>query len=614
MEKRWLLFFIVTYAILLYFMKGMTSAPPPASPEGAGRAATVASDGATTRTQAIFAAPDEEGPRVKETARPAEEKPTEEFEEKNVEIRTDCFNVTFSTKGAVPISWEITDKRYVNGGDTGGGAKGIELIPTFATGQENPLQVALKEANGGYLNELNYRNYRVETSEETDGSKKIVFSSPLVADGIRLVKEFVFQPSSYVVEVSLKLVNKSQARYRFEDNDGRGLGIVWGPGLGLPDEKGGREAAYSTTLFMTDNGIRDKRPKKGDVFVAGDRVAWAGLQTKYFLAALIPVLPEGESFGNFRGQSLVKVQNLPSDDESAKKTPTMTTELYGEALKLDPMETKEFRYFVFVGPKQRDLLKSYDHELDHSLFYDSWEWMRWLCLVLMGALAALERYTGNYGWAIILVTIAIRVVIWPATYKGMKSQGRFMAQQLKLKPEMEELNKLYKNNPQKKNQEIWKLYKKHNVNPLGMFKGCIFLVIQLPIFIALYKILDQAVELRGASFWWIDDLSKPDAMIQFGQRLLPFQGWDSFNLLPIVLGVSQYLYNKYTTVNISSDPMQKQMMNMMPIMFIFIMYGFPAGLTLYWLISNFLQVGSQLLVNKMIKKDGEPVGAVAAKA
>ncbi|MFH0793769.1 MAG: YidC/Oxa1 family insertase periplasmic-domain containing protein [bacterium] len=613
MEKRWLIFFVVTYAILMYFLPRLSQAPPPEAPEGKEGSAAVEADGVTTATQALAPHEEPELRREKEIPRPVAPKPVEEYEEKKVEVGTDCFDVVFSTRGAVPVSWEITDARYVNGGESRDGAKGIELIPTFTEGQEYPLEVALKEANGGYLNELNYRNYQVETSEEPDGSKKLVFRSPLVAEGIRLVKEFEFKPNSYLVNVTLKLKNESDSRYRFEDGDGRGLGLAWGPGLGLPNLSGRHEASFSTTLFLTDNGIRYERPtKKGEVYIAGDRVAWAGLQSKYFLAAMIPVLPEGVEFGNFRGQSLVKVQNLPSDEESAKKIPTMTTELYGEGLKLEPSEMREFRYSVFVGPKQRGLLKSYDHDLDKSLFYDSWEWMRALCIFLMGALWLFEQYTGNYGWAIILVTIALRVVIWPATYKGMKSQGRFMAQQLKLKPEMEELNKVYKNNPQKKNQEVWKLYKKHNVNPLGMFKGCIFLLIQLPIFIALYKILDQAVELRGASFWWIDDLSKPDALFHFGANL-PILG-DAFNLLPIVLGLSQYLYNKYATFSVSSDPMQKQMMSLMPIMFIFIMYHFPAGLTLYWLISNFLQVGSQLLVNKMIKKDGEPVGAVAAKA
>jgi len=172
-----------------------------------------------------------------------------------------------------------------------------------------------------------------------------------------------------------------------------------------------------------------------------------------------------------------------------------------------------------------------------------------------------------------------------------------------LKMWVEKVNEKYKNDPQRKQQELMKLYREHNINPLGMLKGCGFMLIQLPIFIGLYTLLYQVIDLRGAGFLWIDDLSAEDRLFSFGINL-PFIGsW--FNLLPIIVAVTQMLSAKFMQTP-ASDPQQVQMQKMMtwfmPLFILAITYRFPAGLMLYWLVSNLWQVVQQVYVNKVIRK------------
>jgi YidC/Oxa1 family membrane protein insertase len=166
---------------------------------------------------------------------------------------------------------------------------------------------------------------------------------------------------------------------------------------------------------------------------------------------------------------------------------------------------------------------------------------------------------------------------------------------------LDKLNEKYKDNPTKRNQEMMKLYREHNVNPFGMLKGCMWMLIQLPIFFALYKLLSQDFDLRGASFLWIEDLSKADHLFHFGFSI-PWMG-EYFNLLPVMTAATQMLVSKLTmNPQAISDPqqaaIQKQMMYMMPIMILVMTYHFPSGLCLYWMISNVWQVFQQRFVNR----------------
>jgi YidC/Oxa1 family membrane protein insertase len=219
------------------------------------------------------------------------------------------------------------------------------------------------------------------------------------------------------------------------------------------------------------------------------------------------------------------------------------------------------------------------------------------------------RITTSYGLAIIMLTLIVRAVTFPLTIKGMRIQAKAMAEQQKIKPQIEELNKKYKDNPGLKNKKLMELYKQHGINPLAPLRGCLPMLFQMPIFFALYILLMQSIELKGQEFLWIADLAAPDKLFTF-DFTLPIIG-SNFNLLPILMGMSQFITSKISMAKTSGDPMQRQFAIMFPLFFMLILYNFPSGLVLYWLISNMLQVGLQLLVNKNVKEHMSETSATA---
>jgi YidC/Oxa1 family membrane protein insertase len=197
---------------------------------------------------------------------------------------------------------------------------------------------------------------------------------------------------------------------------------------------------------------------------------------------------------------------------------------------------------------------------------------------------------------------------------AIKAQAKTMAEQQRVKPLLDKLNEKYKDDPSKKSQEMMKLYREHGINPLGAMRGCFPMLLQMPIFFALYALLAQAVEIRGQSFWWIQDLAQPDRLIPFGGFVLPIVGWTALNILPILMAVTQYFTSKLMTSNVS-DPTQRQIMALMPIFFVFILYNMPAGLMLYWTVQNIWQIGHTVLTKRYVAMhDTSSAGGPAAGA
>ncbi len=208
-------------------------------------------------------------------------------------------------------------------------------------------------------------------------------------------------------------------------------------------------------------------------------------------------------------------------------------------------------------------------------------------------------YTGNYGWAIIIIAVSFKLVTWPLNQMQAKSMKRMSA----LKPEMEALNEKYADNPQEKQKKLMQLYKDHNVNPA---KGCLPILIQMPVFIALYSAFSEAIELwRSPFIFWMTDLSAPDTV-----ATIPFIGI-GLNILPLCMIASQFLQQRFTTV--VTDPQQKMLMYMMPVMMLFFFWEMPSGVTLYWTVQNVIAIVWQLITNKFSDDDDPANAAKAAK-
>ncbi|HSQ14581.1 MAG TPA: membrane protein insertase YidC [Candidatus Deferrimicrobium sp.] len=205
-----------------------------------------------------------------------------------------------------------------------------------------------------------------------------------------------------------------------------------------------------------------------------------------------------------------------------------------------------------------------------------------------------HRFTGSYGIDIIILTVLIKLIMWPLTHKSFSS----MKSMQKLGPQMEKLKERFANDKEKLNKEIMDLYKRNGVNPLG---GCLPMVLQFPVFIGLYNALSTPIELRHASFMWIQDLSRPDwEALQFTvpgwwPSLLP----SGIPILTIVMGATMFIQQWMTPS--AGDPNQRRIMMLMPLMFTFMFVSFPAGLTVYWLVNNVLSIAQQYWINRSDK-------------
>jgi len=237
--------------------------------------------------------------------------------------------------------------------------------------------------------------------------------------------------------------------------------------------------------------------------------------------------------------------------------------------------SKDLKLHGYTGPKEYERLKAINPELTDIIEYG---FFTFIAKPMFKALLALYHFIGNWGWAIVVLTIIIRIILFPLTLKGMLSM-----QKLKdLAPKIKEIQQKYKGDPQKMNMHMMQLYKKYKVNPMG---GCLPMLLQIPVFFAIYRVLLNAIELKGAPWiLWIHDLSVPDP----------------YFVLPILMGATMYLHQKITPTTIT-DPMQKKIFEWLPIVFTFFFLTFPAGLTLYWFTNNILSIIQQLIVNKIFE-------------
>ena len=230
----------------------------------------------------------------------------------------------------------------------------------------------------------------------------------------------------------------------------------------------------------------------------------------------------------------------------------------------------------YIGPKNHRELESLNPELIDVIDYG---WFTFIAKPMFILLQFIQGYVGNWGWTIVILTILIKLVLYPLSYKGMVSM-----QKLKdLAPKMKEIQTKYKDDKQKQSMHMMELYKKHGANPMG---GCLPLLLQIPVFFAIYRVLLNAIELKGAEWvFWIHDLAE----------------MDPYFVLPILMGVTMYLQQKITP-NTMQDEMQKKIFQFLPVIFTFFFLWFPAGLTLYWFINNLFTIGQQYYINSVFER------------
>ena len=249
---------------------------------------------------------------------------------------------------------------------------------------------------------------------------------------------------------------------------------------------------------------------------------------------------------------------------------------------------KNTSFHGYVGPKEHKVLKAIDPMLLNAIEYG---WFTFAAKPLFALLSWLYGIFGNWGWAIIALTAIIRIVLYPLTYKGMVSMQRMK----ELAPKIKEIREKYAKDPQRMNAATMELYKKHKANPLG---GCLPMLLQIPVFFALYRTLLNAVELQGAPWiLWINDLSR----------------MDPYYVLPILMGASMFLQQRMTPNNFT-DPMQEKIFKYLPVIFTFFFVTFPSGLVLYWFVNNLFSIAQQAIVNQQFKNAKDAKAALEKKS
>ncbi len=287
-------------------------------------------------------------------------------------------------------------------------------------------------------------------------------------------------------------------------------------------------------------------------------ISWSGYADKYFLSA---VIPEQDSV------AAVLIRKVsPGYLESRMSSSPVT---------LQAGQSHSNSYRLFFGPKDLDVLKAQGAGLEQALDLG---WFAALAKPLLYALKFLHTYTNNYGFAIIIITVIIKMLFFPLTHKSYKS----MKEMQKLQPKMAELKEKFKDDRDAMNKAIMEMYRTNKVNPLG---GCLPMVVQIPVFFALYKALMFSIELRHAPFMlWITDLSAKDP----------------YYVTPIIMGATMFIQQKMTPTTM--DPIQEKVMLALPVVFTFMFLNFPSGLVIYWLVNNILTIAQQLYINRSFKQ------------
>ena len=480
---------------------------------------------------------------------------------REIQVETATLNAVLTTRGGGVKSWRLKD--YVVAGR---GPVDIVAVP--------PTSAAPPLAAWGYDGlpaeeafEADRASLRLGANE--DGTITFSRKDP---NGLRTEKRLRFRGDSYAVEVELRLRNEGTQDIVVDPK------VVWGPGFHESRDKDKEATQRRPTTWLNGSRTEDnpKDSKPGVLKVHEGTPAWTALHDTYFAAALIPETPGAAAF------------TATSEDGQA------WVGLKGASATLRPGEESVFRIRAYGGPKDIERLSATAPQLDRLVDL-GWFLFSSLSIIEYGLarpalsfLRLLRAITGNYGFAIVLLTVILKAALFPLTQKSLKSMQAMQA----LQPKIQAIKEKYKNNPQKRNQEMADLMRRHNVSGAA---GCLPMLAQMPIFIGLYNALSNAIELWQARFLWVKDLSSPEHGLF--AATLPFLGHTEFRVLPLLMGATQFLQMKMSPTG--ADPAQAAMMTyMMPVFMTFIFYSFPAGLVLYWLCFNVLQIAQQYLLNK----------------
>jgi YidC/Oxa1 family membrane protein insertase len=394
----------------------------------------------------------------------------------------------------------------------------------------------------------------------SDSPRELTFSWRS-QDGVVIEKTYKFEPDNYVIGMAVSIKNGS----------GRAIQDRLFVALNSHAPQGKRRYAFEGPSALINDKLDEIATKKlKDQNTFDGKIKWVTLQSRYFMSGLIPEQVEEASL------------------YLALKSEKFLTARYRQPEQTIQAGTQyTYKYQIFMGPKKIKDLKNVGNDLQKVVDFGWFDFIAKPCLWLMNLFYSVIP---NYGVAIIILTILVKILLWPLGQKSYKS----MSEMKKIQPLMKEIREKYKNDKKKMNEEVMNLYRTYKINPLG---GCLPMVVQLPVFFALYRMLYQAIELRHAPFFlWIDDLSAPDRLFRFDFAVPFMQPPYGIPVLTIIMGATMLLQQKMSPP--MGDPTQAKMMMFMPLIFTVIFINFSSGLVLYWLVNNLLSIAQQYYIQK----------------
>ena len=474
----------------------------------------------------------------------------DEREAKKIKIETPLYSAIISEDGGVAESFTLKKHKETNSDDSPGKAivrstKEMGYPLKFSWGSVIPEEILYKAKN--------------DNVSFIDGKGELQMAA-LTPSGLEIERTFTFYEDSYLIDLNVAVKNPTEQSLQ-------GNPQLYQVNVPFQEKSSFNRFLFSGPASFQSGELKEYKAKEfaeGPLTVQGV-FDWVAYEGTYFITAIIPESPKQSTF-------------IVKGDENL-----IYSQYSGTLDTLNPGSEIVYKYRLFYGPKKLSLMKEIGYNLDKSIDFG---WFDIIAKPTLWLLNFFYSFVKNYGISIILVTIVFKAIFWPITQKGLKS----MKNMQKLQPKMMKIKEKFKNDPQAMNREVMNLYKTYKVNPLG---GCLPMLLQIPVFFALYKVLLLCIELRHAPFMlWINDLSAPDRLwIGFD---IPWLG--GLPVLTLLMGASMFIQQKLTPT--TADPTQARIMMMLPIIFTFMFLNFASGLVLYWFINNLLSILQQQLINR----------------
>jgi len=554
MEKRTLMAFVLSFLVLVgwsYLFSPEREQPtrPVAPPEKAREAVSDRS-----------APPQIQQPAEQPQVKPLEETSAPKGERKLVEVDTPLYNAVMSTEGPTFTSFKLKNYRRTSDPES----PLIELI-SLSPEQALPVRIGYvpdsSRAGGPSMCEVDQDALMLDKNESP---KELVFRSRS-KEGIESIYTFRFFPDKYSIKLDVAARNLSENPLK---------GSFTTSLRYMPPDSDRSYYSFRGLAVLVNEKLEELKIKKvhEEEKIEGT-INWLAYENEYFLSAVVP---------GMQSNSLFSGTKLLSGVLEGVHTP--------EPVSIQPGSVASSEYSLFFGPRDMGVLKNEGNNLAKAVNFG---WTDIIAKPLLYVLRFFEKFLHNYGLAIILLTILVKILFWPLTHKSYKSMGEMK----KLQPRLMKLKEKYKNDRQAMNREMMTLYRTYKINPMS---GCLPMIIQLPVFFALFRVLGSAIELRHAPFFlWIDDLSAPDRLFSFPFSVPLMSPPYGVPVLTLLMGASMFLQQKMTPA--PGDPAQAKMMMFLPLIFTFFFINFPSGLVLYWLVNNLISIGQQYHIMKRSK-------------